>query len=52
VEVLSNLEEELLRLITTVRNGIHKLERSASHRKGEAVPPVEVEAEAGKPVRP
>jgi vacuolar-type H+-ATPase subunit H len=28
VEVLGNLEEELLQLITTVRNGIHKLERA------------------------
>jgi cell division septum initiation protein DivIVA len=30
VEVLGNLEEELLQAITTVRNGIHKLERPAS----------------------
>lgn len=51
VEVLSNLEEELLRLITTVRNGIHKLERSASQRRGEAAHSVEVEAEASKTAR-
>ena len=30
MDVLSNLEEELLQLITTVRNGIHKVERSGS----------------------
>jgi cell division septum initiation protein DivIVA len=29
LDVLGNLEEELLQVITTVRNGIHKLERSA-----------------------
>jgi len=33
LDVLSNLEEELLQLITTVRNGIHKLERSTNRGK-------------------
>jgi cell division septum initiation protein DivIVA len=33
LDVLGNLEEELLQVITTVRNGIHKLER-ASGRTG------------------
>jgi|YNPNPStandDraft_1061719.scaffolds.fasta_scaffold71199_2 hypothetical protein len=45
IEVLSNLEEELLRLITTVRNGIHKLERASSHRKSEAARASEAESE-------
>jgi F0F1-type ATP synthase membrane subunit b/b' len=34
VESLSNLEEELLQLITTVRNGIHRLEHSSGRDAG------------------
>jgi cell division septum initiation protein DivIVA len=44
LDVLGNLEEQLLQVITTVRNGIHKLERSGSRnspsgRTSEAEPP-------------
>ncbi len=56
MDVLSEMEEQLLRLITTVRNGIQQVERSAAARdgrrraagrEGSGVPPVEASKPEG-----